>query len=203
MSIVSAELADRISPALKSFAEKLEGSQRTEASTAMGEAVQALVVAHLRELAASRHSTAQRLGASPTNYLTEAVNAASDASVVKADGDGVTLHLRHPVISRAFRDIHIEAKGAGALTIPISAMAYGRRASEFDLYSFRSKTTGNSFLALRQDDRGAKPLLMYLLVRSVTQQQDRSLMPSGDEILDAAASGLSRYVRALIGGLRR
>lgn len=194
--LVSLEVSEKISAGVRYVAERLEGAGRLEASQAMGEEVQLLVVAHLRDLAGSRHATANRLGASPTNYLAGAAEAAAAAGVVRADGDGVSLLLRHPAIARAFRDIHIAPKGAGALTIPVAAIAYGRRAAQFaNLFIFRSKTTGNSFLAQRAEEKGQMPLLLFLLVRSVTQKQDRSLMPSTDDIHTAAARGLTDYVR--------
>lgn len=196
MSLVSLEVSEKLAAGMRHVAEGLEGLGRLEASYHMGEEVQILVVAHLRGLADTRHGTAQRLGATPTNYIAQAADMAAGAGVVRPDPDGVSLSLRHPVIARAFRDITITAKGSGALTIPVAAIAYGRRAAQFpNLFIFRSKTTGNSFLAQRQAEKGDMPLLLFLLVRSVTQHQDRSLMPSADEINTAAATGLTGYIR--------
>lgn len=195
MSLLSIDINDQLSAGVRYVTDRLEGSGRVELGAAMGSEVQLAVVAHLRGLAATRHATANRLGASPTNYLAQATDAAAAADVVSVESGAATLTFAHPTIARAFRDIHIAAKGAGALTIPVDKLAYGRRASQFDLYVWRSKTTGNAFLALRQADRHGKPLLMFLLVRSVTQKQDRSLMPSDMEIATAAAQGVREYVR--------
>ena len=206
MSVVSLEVADRISAGVRHVAERLEGAGRVEASQAMGEEVQVLVVAHLRGLQSdgAHHKTRARLGGGEaSNFIAQAASAADVAGVVQADADGVSLHLRHPIVARAFRDIQIEAKGSGALTIPVAAVAYNRRAEQFSgLYVFKSKTTGNSFLAQRAE-KGEKPILLYLLVRSVTQRQDRSLMPSADEIHDAAARGLTGFVHRTMREARR
>ncbi len=169
---------------------ELEGAGRVDASRAMGEEVQILIVSHLIVLAGTRHATANRLGATPTNFIAQAADAAAGADVVQADGDGVSLRLRHPVVARAFRDITIVPKKAAALTIPINALAYGRRAAEFpDLF----RIPHTDVLAIPRE--GQAPLALFILVRSVTQRQDRSLMPSPDEINEAAATGLKFYVR--------
>lgn len=198
MSLLAIEISDQLSAGMRYVTDRLEGPARVELGQAMGAEVQLVVVAHLRGLAATRHDTANRLGASPTNYLAQATDAAAGADVLTAESGAATLTFRHPTIARAFRDIHIAAKGAGALTIPVDKLAYGRRASQFDLYVWRSKTTGSAFLALRQEDRHARPLLMFLLVRSVTQKQDRSLMPSDAEIAAAAVQGVREYLRQTV-----
>jgi hypothetical protein len=99
------------------------------------------------------------------------------------------LTINHPGLARAFHDIRIVPVNAKALTIPVDAIAYNRSPRQFgnQLFVWKSKTTGNAFLAQRQEDKSAKPLLLYLLVRSVTQKQDRSLLPSQEEWEKAAA----------------
>lgn len=198
MSAISLEVAEKLSPALRYVAERLEGAGRIEASHEMGVDVQVLVVDHLTDLANSRHDTANRLGASPSGFLGQAADAAAAAGVVVADEGGVSLSIRHPAVARAFRPIQIEPKRGKALAIPLAAMAYNRRPREWgasELFVWKSKTTGNAFLARRQQDKNAPLDLMYLLVRSVTQAQDRSLMPSDDAINSAAARGITRYIR--------
>jgi hypothetical protein len=144
--------------------------------------------AHLAELATSRHATAERLGAAPSGHLAQAARAV-EASPVSAEGATATLTINHPGLARAFHDIRIVPVNAKALTIPVDAIAYNRSPRQFgnQLFVWKSKTTGNAFLAQRQEDKSAKPLLLYLLVRSVTQKQDRSLLPSQEEWEKAAA----------------
>ncbi len=161
----------------------------------MGSEVQVLIVNHLRQLAATRHDTANRLGATPSNFIAGAVDAAGDAGVVRADDDGVTLTLRHPVVARAFRDIHITPRQAECLAIPVHALAYNRRPREiWEQYGlFIAKG-----MIMMRNGAGADPIALYALRKSVTQRQDRSLMPSDSEIHDAAARGLTHFIRRIV-----
>lgn len=195
--MISVGVQEKLSPALRYVASRLEGPGRVEGSKAMGEEVRFTVVDHLRMLAGSRHTTAERLGAAPSGFIAKAADQAASAPI-RADEDGVSISLRHPVVARAFRDIRITPKSASALTIPIHAIAYNRRASQFPgLFRLggRGAAVGKNILAIRQGD---SVLPLFLLVRSVTQRQDRSLMPSDDEINTAAARGLTNYIRQAI-----
>lgn len=199
--IISTEVQDKLSPRLREVVGQLNGPGRVEASEAMGEEVRFTVVEHLRMIADTRHATAQRLGAAPSNFVAGAVDAAA-AAPIRADEQGVSISMRHPVVARAFRDIPIEAKNASALTIPIHAMAYNRRAGQFPgifRLGGRGADVGKNILAIKSGDGSVIPL--FLLVRSVTQKQDRSLMPSDDEINTAAARGLTRYIRQALAKL--
>jgi hypothetical protein len=203
----SVEVTSRLSENYRRAASYLSGEGRAEASKAMGTEVQLAVVAHLRNLAGSKHDTANRLGASPTGFLARAADAAAGEGVVRSDDDGVTLAIRHPAVARAFRDITIVPKTAKALAIPIHAIAYNRRPAQIwesmNLFILGGKgqAVGRNVIAMKEPDGSILPL--YILVRSVTQRQDRSLMPSDDEILDAAATGLKGYLRkVLTGGAR-
>lgn len=193
--MLHAEISERLSAGVRYVAERLEGAARLEGSQAMGEAVQILIIEHLEEIAATRHSTAERLGATPSNFVAGAVQAASDPSVVSADADGVTLRLRHPVVARAFRDIHITPRQAESLAIPVHALAYNKRPREiWEQYGlFIAKG-----MIMMKSGADAAPIALYVLKKSVLQRQDRSLMPSDSEIHDAAARGLTLYVHETI-----
>jgi hypothetical protein len=190
--MVSASVAERLGETLTGVIEALKGAGRVEASEQMGLEVQALIVRHLEELALSKHDTANRLGASPTGFIAQAADAASDASAVQPDGEGVSIRIRHPVVSRAFRSISIRPKNAKRLAIPVHRLAYGRRPAEL-FEPLGLKFAGNTIVQPQGD--GEEDLVLYVLVRSVTQPQDRSLMPSDEEMADAAADGLRFYIR--------
>jgi hypothetical protein len=176
---------------LREIADVVLGPQsRTELSAAMGEAVREKTRQHLIVEAGKRHSTADRLGAAHTGHLEQAWQAVEGAPI-EATADDATLTINVPGLGRAFHDVTIA--GPKGQTIPVAAIAYGRRAGEFNLYKFTSKTTGNTFLALRQEDRNAPPIIYYLLVRSVTQKQDRTLLPSDQEWEQAAAGGAVQW----------
>jgi len=81
---------------------------------------------HLQGLAASRHTTADRLGATPTGYFEKAyANTGYDSS---EKGGNVT--VRAPGFRRVFGDVRIMPVIAQALTIPVHPLAYGKRVSE-------------------------------------------------------------------------
>lgn len=189
MSGVSLEIQDKLSPAIRHLVDALDGPGRVEGSQAMGEAVQDLVVAHLARLAGTRHFTANRLGGSPTGFLEGAARAAS-AGVVQADSDGVSIAIRHPAVARAFRDILIKPKKGQNLAIPINGIAYGTSPAELKLQGHQLFRNRNVLMEATPNGVVA----LFLLVKSATQKQDRSLMPSADEINSEAAKALTIHI---------
>lgn len=189
--LLSLDVRDGISDKLARVAQGLHGPARKEASAAMGEEVKMLILVHLRSVAETRHTTAQRLGGEPTGFYEQAVERVAADMRVSADAEGVSISMRHPMVARAFRDLFIEAKRSKALTIPIAGIAYGRRAGEFsDTFVAKGiifqKTGPNSIMPL------------FLLRRAVTLKQDRSLMPTNEAMNKAAGRGLQKYVKALL-----
>jgi len=185
------------SPKLALLVAQLSGEKKVEVNRAMAISVRELTRRHLTRLSGERHATANKLGASPSGHLGQAVRAVEGAEIT-AQNDGASFVINHAGLGRAFHDVTITPKNAKALTIPVAAIAYNRRAGQFNnLFVWKNKTTGNAFLAMRDPSgaKDAKPLLVYLLVRSVTQKQDRSLLPSNDEWESAAARGALDWIR--------
>lgn len=96
-----------------------------------------------------------------------------------------------------FRDLEVTPKRARALTIPVHALAYGRRVAEVSRAHqvFRPKRRGGkpaNYLAAVIDGR-LTPL--YVLVRRATIRQDRSMLPADDSLGKAAASGMLGVIR--------
>lgn len=191
--MIKITVEDKLTPELNQLHNAFQGPAKTAATKVMGDAVQITIVEHLRMLNESRHDTANRLGATPSGFIGTAVNAA-EAAAINPDADGVTLTLRHPVIARAFRDITIVPKTAKALTIPINAIAYNRRAGQFEgLFRLggRGAEGARNILAIKNGDT---VIPLFLLVRSVTQKQDRSLMPSDNDMSSTAAVALKKHL---------
>ncbi len=181
-----------LSPALRKLASSLGGPGRAALHEAMGREVQKTTEAYLRDLAATRHGTASRLGAAPSGYLSQAATKAADPAALTANTDGATYTITHPALNRAFSEVTITPKNAKSLAIPIHALAYNRRPSELasgghQLFIKR----GRNILATRQGD---STLALYLLVRSVTQSQDRTLLPSDQDWASAAARGAAAFL---------
>ena len=174
------------SPRLALLAQTLGGAGRARLSAAMGLAVKELTREHLAQLAASKHTTAEKLGAAPTGHFEQAARAVEDAPLT-SDELSASFTIRHPGIGRAFHGITITPKnGATYIPLAMNAIAYGRRPREFDQVQFVHRGE-----AVRTD------IAAYLLVRSVTQKQDRSLLPSDAAWQAAAAQGARDFIAAI------
>jgi len=88
----------------------------------------------------------------------------------------------------------VKARAAKYLTIPATAAAFGRRAREIaGLFLVKFKS-GVKALAKR-DGKGLK--VFYWLKESVTLPQDRELLPSDEQLLNAAEKGARDYIKKL------
>jgi len=188
---------EKLSATLRRVASALHGSGRMELHQAMGAEVQYLTEDYLRAIAAERHKTADSLGASPSNHLAQAAEKVAQPGALTADADAATLTINHPGMVRAFRDVTIRPINAKALCIPINAIAYNRRPAQLwdQLKLFIPK--GTRFIAMKTAD-GKSFVALYVMVRSVTQSQDRSLLPSNDQFGEAAARGARRFIGAAL-----
>lgn len=173
---------------------------RKKLEEAAAKSVAALVRRHLSALGVNRHATAKRLDAQPTNIIGRTAEAVS----VRQNGPDTFVAVPHPMFRRAFRDVSIAPRTAKALAIPVAGEAYDKAPRSFaDLFvwSRKRKTDGPddkgaAFLARRKGDALQ---LMYLLRRGrVEQKQDRSLLPSDEELSKAAKSGISALVRRIV-----
>ena len=189
----SVSITDNATPALRDFIARL--CARRPLHQAMGTRVKALVRDHVIDLAGKRHDTATRLGARPSGFLGKAAENV-ERSAPKADAEGVTISLNHPAFARAFGDVEIKPTSGKFLTIPLLAAAYNQRAYRIkDLFVIKGDKGG---LLLAKKDKAGKLTPWYLLVSSVRQARDRSLLPSDERILDAAKKGVADYIEVLL-----
>lgn len=189
--MIALEIQEKLGPTLSYVANTLTGPQRVRVSAAMGAEVRTLIVFHLTQLGNTRHGTAERLGASPTGFIANLAENFDQSSTVSVDQDGVSISMRHPTLVRAVRDVTILPKKQ-FLTIPMNALAYGRRCGEFAEVQFVHRGE-----EIRQD------IAAYLLVRSVTQKRDPSLLPTMANIYTAAARGAGREIKAVLQEAKR
>jgi len=180
-----------MSPKLRSAMRAFTGAGLRELHQAAGVEVQHITVAHIAKLAATRHSTAERLGASPTNHFAQAAEKVAAASALTSDPSGATLTINHPGFTRAFGSVKIVPRTAQSLAIPIHALAYGHRAAELwdRLSLFIPK--GKRIIAATI---GGVITPLYILCKSVTQKQDRSLLPSDEQFTAAAVAGAKGWL---------
>ena len=144
---------------------------------------------HFRSAVAPRHGTAQRLNAVPTGYW------ANPTTYTQLQGNEIT--ITKPGIARALGPVTIRPKRGKALTLPIAALAYGKRVADLrhtlGKPIFRPK--GTRLLAYQEDDGSLKPL--YALVGKVTQPQDATLLPPEETVHTALQDALKITFAAL------
>jgi hypothetical protein len=143
-----------------------------------------------RETAPSKHATANRLGARPTNHLIDAYNQIESQS----DRSSATLLIPRASRLRAAFGGYVQKPGPGKqfLTIPVAAEAYGKRAGEIaDLVFMRVGPKKTPILARPNDDGGITTY--YFLTPEVQVEEDTDLIPFAD--LEATArDGAELYI---------
>lgn len=156
---------------------------------------------HIRKAALTRHKTASRLGANPTNYL------AKKAETVETEvkGNGLLwLTVYGDIFRRVDGAVEVVARRKKWLTIPGHAEAYGRRARELDGLTF-IKLKGDKAALLKLPVEGGKKIfpktkeewkaaVRYWLKKGVTLPQDRGLLPTEDDYLKAMDEGAEDYL---------
>lgn len=149
------------------------------------------VRAHLKRYAATHHASAGRLGAMPTGHLEKAAATMTKTS----SADSATVQIASPGIRRALGPLMIRPVRARALTIPIHALAYGRRVAEL-ARSHRVYRMGKTDV-LAADIEGV-PTPMYVLKAAVTVPQDRSLLPPDAALERSVRLGYLGVIRSIV-----
>lgn len=175
---------------------KLQGqlTDRTILHKSIAGYAETLTRQHLTVLAGTRHKTASRLGAQPSGHLARA----AESVISEGTDQAAVVSVVSPGLRRAFGPMTIVPRnGAKYLTIPAAAESYNRRAGSFN--DLRVQVfKGGSLLALVRDGKdGARAQVLYWLKKSVSQPQDRTLLPADDEFAQAAYAGVRAYLRML------
>lgn len=160
--------------------------------SAAANAVAILTRRHISRLASWKHTTADNLGAQPTGHLEKAAR----ATVHHATPSYGEVVIPSPGFSRAFHEVEIRPKDAPYLTIPAAAESYGKRASVLVALGWRLFRPGtrNFLMGSRQGD---KAKVLYWIKDSVPQHQDRTLLPSDEEISQTAGAAVLEYIRTV------
>ena len=172
----------------------LTAADRTAAHQVMAAGVERLTAAHLLAVPSAKGSAA-KLGASPSGFFKRAAGTVQG----QGDGTGVMLSMQRAGLSRAFRPYDLVPKTGQLLTIPVAAEAYGKRAREFpdgkwrrfseeDVAKGRSDKAGLVFGRPAPEPGGLFHAL-FIGVKKVHQDQDRTLLPSDQVWLDEMAEG--------------
>lgn len=178
-----------IPPRLARFLGPLGPEGRRSLFSVAANALRIRVRGHLGSLAQSRHKTAQALGARPTGHLSRGARGVT----FEADATHGAVIIPIAGISRAFRDVEIRPRNASALTLPVHASAYGHRVAELRQMGwtlFRPKGK-DVLMGVRKDSKkDSEPVALYALKRRVTLRQDRTLLPSDDEMSSSVAKAM-------------
>jgi hypothetical protein len=172
----------------------LTTADRTAAHQVMAAGVERLTQAHVMGLPSTKGSAA-KLGASASGFYKKAAGSVQG----KGDGTGVMLSMQRAGLSRAFRPYDLVPKAGQLLTIPVAAEAYGRRAGEFgdgkwrrfsdeDVAAGLSDKAGLVFGRPAPEPGGLFHAL-FIGVKKVHQDQDRTLLPSDQVWLEEMAEG--------------
>jgi len=190
---LSVNVVNRVSPAILAVTRELTDLRGLH--NAMGLSARTLTRDHLIDLAGSRHDTANQLGAKPSGHWAQA----AEKTTMESDANSATVTIAHPGIGRAMHDVTITpGEGKKFLTIPLIAQAYNLRAADVwaaeELFiPKREDQSGKAVAGKRRSDGSFQP--WYLLVPSVHQAQDRSLLPSDTEYERAAVDGAIDYLK--------
>ena len=153
--------------------------------------MQELTRDHIAGLKRNPDSFASKFGAPTSNFYAQAAEKVGGDAALTANAGGATLVISSIGFKRAFHSLTIVPRTAKSLAIPINAIAFGHRAAELwdRMHLFIPK--GKNVIAATI---GGVLTPLYILCKSVTQKQDRSLLPSDAAFQKAAKDGAEQYL---------
>lgn len=176
-------------PQLDGVIKRLEPDARAGLYREVAAEVQQTVQDHLRDYALAHHATAARLGARPTGNLEDAKVTAS------SDGDGATVTVAAPGIRRALGPLTIRPKARQSLTIPVAALAYGRKVADLKNHGydiFRPK--GKNYLAYKENPKSQFSTVLYILAKRAVLKHEPALLPRGETLAANALAAARDYI---------
>lgn len=118
------------------------------------------------------------------------------------DGNTVSVPISIPGITRALHDVVIQPVEANALAIPVNEAAYGISPRRYNVNHPKGTPDalfipkGKNYLA--KTDNAGNLVVMYVLKDSVTQRQDRTLLPSDEAMNKAFSDAVSDAVEIIL-----
>lgn len=179
-------------PQLDGIIERLDPGARAELHREIAEEIQQTVQKHLRGYARSHHKTARDLGADLTGNLEDAAASGVEAF---SDSDGATVTVAAKGIRRALGPLEIRPRNKAALTIPVAAIAYGRKVSYLEsqgINVFRPK--GKDYLAYKENPKSQFSTVIYILARRATLKHEPDLLPRKEELAANALEAARDYI---------
>lgn len=182
---LSITVTDDTTPRLHKVAGAL---RRPDMRMVMGRAVATHLRRHFSQLDRNRENG---MRGKRTHFYGQVRDAVQQPQL--AGGEGVKVSINHIGIAQRYFGGTIAPVSANWLTIPARAEAYGRRAREFSnlaFVRFRADLAGLVQVGGGDKEGGG---LFYWLVKRVTQQPDSTVLPSDQEIRDAAVAAAHEY----------
>jgi len=176
-----------IPPSLSNFLGCLNPTGRHNLFSVAANALKIRVRDHILGMAPARHTWADKLNGKATGHLTRGARLVTHS----ADADHGEVVIPIPGISRALHDVTLTPKRWNWLTIPTHGAAYGHRVAELRRMGWKVifKPKGHDILMGKRDKKD-KAITLYALKKSLTQRQDRSLLPSDADISSTISSAM-------------
>lgn len=198
---IAIDIKDQVTPLLK----QVSGAVRTDAMNAeVGRSVVNRLQAHFFKLDQSRSNV---LGGKRTHFYSQAAK----STQFQADSDKAVVSVSGPVgFRQRLEGGTIKPVKSKYLTIPAISEAYGKRSREFSnlhvLYGRRGPVAlvEANATQLKRGKKGFKSAgevggrVFFWLVKSVTQQADRGVLPSDEEIGKTASTAAANFLTRLL-----
>lgn len=156
---------------------------------------------HITKAALTRHKTATRLSAKPTGYLAKKEGTVESQVTGNADGL-IIVSVYGEIFARVDGPVSVKPRTKKWLAIPATAESYGKRPREIDGLRFVLMKKGKLAALVRvetEKDADGKPKseVVFWLKKGVTLPQDRGLLPSEGQYLEAMEKAADDFMAAL------
>lgn len=192
MIAIQTSITDSATPTLDRIA--IEANAGEPRNKLIGASVNRLVKDHLVK---KNSSSPNKLGGPRTNLFVQM----SRSTNFRADNTSATVSINHVAAGQRYRGGTIHARRSKYLTIPLTPAAYNQRArgNRFadKLFAQHSKK-GNLILFLKPRTKGDPIVPIYALKESVTQKPDPTVLPTDQEIQEAALKGARLHLDQVI-----
>ena len=183
----------RIDPRLRSVLAEVGPAWRRQLFSVGATALSILLRRHLLREAHVRHKWSELLHAAPTHHISK--GAARIFSRSTPTSATVTIPIAG--ISRAFHPLVITPVKAHCLTIPVAQASYGHTVRELRHNGWSIFRVKNHDILMGHPKGEKASQTLYALKKRVTIPQDRTLLPTDDEIASAINSAIITSIRSV------
>ena len=182
---------------LEAFIRTLQPGSRAHLHTVGANALSDHVRRHLRSVAPSRHSWADRLGGRRTMHIENAIGSV----VPHADSAHGEVVIPIAGIGRAFHDIRLTTptrNGKKFLTVACDKDSYGHTVDWMRQRGWKIFRPGKAKILLGYKRKGEKPKKLFTRSEGHTLKQDPSLLPTEAEASKIVVKSIATECRRII-----